>query len=221
MTVMTCAQLAEAAPELALGVLSGRERADALGHLDGCSSCRHLVTSLSGATDELLRTFAPSIEPPAGFEARVLAALTPPRPRDASSARRHRTVAALAVAACLAFLVGALLTLDASPKPALAAAEMKTDSGEVVGWILVDRGEPAVYMTLPRWAQQTQRYGREGATYSLQLTSRTGTHRVLPVSLDSLAGWKATLDLDPGAFTSAELIDGSGHVWCHADLGNA
>jgi hypothetical protein len=130
-------------------------------------------------------------------------------------------VAALAIAACLALLVGALLAIGPSPKPALAAAEMKTDNGEVVGWIFVDRGEPAVYMTLPRWAQQTQRYGREGATYSLQLTSRTGADRVLPVSLDSLAGWKATLDLDPGAFTSAALIDGSGHVWCHADLRNA
>ena len=39
---MSCDEFAAAAAELALGVLTGRERAAALAHLDGCESCREL-----------------------------------------------------------------------------------------------------------------------------------------------------------------------------------
>jgi hypothetical protein len=38
---MTCAELADVAAELALGVLTGRERAMAVAHLDNCDTCRN------------------------------------------------------------------------------------------------------------------------------------------------------------------------------------
>ena len=68
---MSCDEFAEVAAELALGVLTGRERAAALAHLDGCESCREQVRELTMAQDELL-ALLPSAEPPAGFESRVL-----------------------------------------------------------------------------------------------------------------------------------------------------
>ena len=68
---MSCDEFAEVAAELALGVLTGRERAAALAHLDGCESCREQVRELTMAQDELL-ALLPSQEPPAGFESRVL-----------------------------------------------------------------------------------------------------------------------------------------------------
>ena len=71
---MDCAQLADAAPELALGILPGDERAAALAHLDECPGCRQQVSSLAGVTDQLL-LLTPTAEPPAGFEQRVLASL--------------------------------------------------------------------------------------------------------------------------------------------------
>jgi hypothetical protein len=220
-TAINCAQLADAAPELALGVLFGRERADALEHLDGCSSCQQLVSSLSGVTDELLRTLAPSVQPSRGFEARVLAALTPPGRTQPQRAKRRGVVAALAVAACVALLAG-VFVVGESTRPALAAAKMRSPAGEVVGWIYVDRQEPVgVYLTLPGWADQMHRYSRTGDTYSLQITQRAGENRVVPVSLDSRAAWTATLDVDPDAITGAALIDSQGHVWCHADFGSA
>ena len=216
MTELNCAQLADIAPELALGVLCGRERAEALEHLDGCGGCRQLVNSLSGVTDELLRTFAPSVEPPAGFEARVLAAMTPPTRVETRRSRRHATVAALAAAACIALLVG-VFVIGRSAQPAHADAEMRTSAGEVVGWIHVDGHKPAfVTMTLPGWADQLQRYGSAGDTYSLHITAADGADHVVPVSLDSQAGWKATLDIDPGTITAAALVDGRGRVWCQA-----
>ena len=71
MDEMSCDEFAGVAAELALGVLTGRERAAALAHLDGCESCREQVRELTMAQDELL-ALLPSAEPPAGFESRVL-----------------------------------------------------------------------------------------------------------------------------------------------------
>lgn len=68
---MTCAELADVAAELALGVLTGRERAAALAHLDTCDACREEVRQLM-ATGEQLVELLPPAEPPAGFETRVL-----------------------------------------------------------------------------------------------------------------------------------------------------
>jgi hypothetical protein len=68
---MSCDEFATVSAELALGVLTGRERAAALAHLDRCESCREQVRELSMAGDELL-ALLPSAEPPAGFESRVL-----------------------------------------------------------------------------------------------------------------------------------------------------
>jgi hypothetical protein len=68
---MTCAELGDVATELALGVLTGRERAAALAHLDSCEACREEVRQLM-ATNEQLLALLPPAEPPAGFETRVL-----------------------------------------------------------------------------------------------------------------------------------------------------
>jgi len=68
---MTCAELANVAAELALGVLTGRERAEAVAHLDWCEDCREDVRQLM-ATGEGLLALLPEREPPAGFETRVL-----------------------------------------------------------------------------------------------------------------------------------------------------
>jgi Putative zinc-finger len=78
---MECSEFSDAAAELALGVLTGRERAQALAHLDHCASCREKVRQLT-ATGEGLLGLLPSVEPPAGFEARVMdrLGLAPPTP---------------------------------------------------------------------------------------------------------------------------------------------
>jgi hypothetical protein len=68
---MSCAELTDAAAELALGVLTGRERAGALAHLDHCEACREHVRQLTMTGEELLGLLPPR-EPPAGFETRVM-----------------------------------------------------------------------------------------------------------------------------------------------------
>jgi hypothetical protein len=69
-----CDEFANMAPELALGILSGNERATALGHLAGCASCRERLDDLARVADNLL-LLAPAKEPPIGFESRVLGRL--------------------------------------------------------------------------------------------------------------------------------------------------
>ena len=87
---MGCAEFGDVAAELALGVLTGRERARALAHLERCDACREDVRLLTVTGEELVGLL-PAIEPPAGFETRVmdrlgLAAPAPARPL--SPARR-------------------------------------------------------------------------------------------------------------------------------------
>src|SRR3984957_5326550 len=68
---VTCGELADVAAELALGGLTGRERAVAIAHLGTCEVCREDVRQLM-ATGEQLRELLPPAEPPVGFETRVL-----------------------------------------------------------------------------------------------------------------------------------------------------
>lgn len=65
-----CEKLREIGAELALGVLPGRERAEAVAHLDRCADCREYVRRLTLIGDRLIGLL-PDGEPPAGFETRV------------------------------------------------------------------------------------------------------------------------------------------------------
>ena len=71
---MDCTELRDVAPEVALGLLTGEERAAALAHLQRCEACRAEVASLAGTADEVLLA-APRVAPPPGFREAVLARL--------------------------------------------------------------------------------------------------------------------------------------------------
>jgi hypothetical protein len=77
-----------------MGVASGETRARALAHLARCADCRRELAESAGTVDDLL-LLAPEHEPPAGFDARVLAAVDERLPRH--SIRNGLLVAAVAV----------------------------------------------------------------------------------------------------------------------------
>lgn len=167
---MDCAGLAGVAAEVALGVLTGRERAQAIAHLDRCDACREDVRQLM-ATSEGLLSLLPAAEPPAGFETRVLDRLGLPaaagreddaraarsrhaRPRRAPGARgahgARRLVAAAAVALAV---IGAgaagwgmgTATASRQGSPAasqgpLTSAALLTASHQNVGQVFVYQG---------------------------------------------------------------------------------
>jgi hypothetical protein len=103
---MNCEQLRELAPEISLGIADGEQRERAMHHLDDCDDCRHLLEQLSSVNDEML-SLAPTAEPPAGFESRVVERLglrREPRRKRAGFALRR-----LAIPAAAAALAGGLV----------------------------------------------------------------------------------------------------------------
>ncbi len=108
MSAVDCAELREVSVELALGDLSGSERADAVTHLGSCPMCGQLVGDLTRVAEELL-LLAPELEPPPGFESRVLASLI-----EEARPRRFRLRSLLAAAAAVVMLaVGGGLVVQA------------------------------------------------------------------------------------------------------------
>src|SRR5207245_4719556 len=71
-----CADFRAVAAELALGTLTGRERGEALAHLETCTDCRRHLDDLTDAADMLL-LLAPTYAPLSGFARRTLARLGP------------------------------------------------------------------------------------------------------------------------------------------------
>ena len=99
---ISCEEITELAPEVALGISSGEDRARVLTHAATCDTCRQLMHDLSAVADELLLA-APRREPAPGFETRVLdtiAAEAGPR------SRWRRPMAAVAIAAVAASIAG-------------------------------------------------------------------------------------------------------------------
>ena len=172
---MGCAEFDDVSAELALGVLTGRERARALAHLDWCDTCRENVRQLTVTGEELVGLL-PAIEPPAGFETRVMERLglgTPaPAPaRQLSPARRAGrklagrklagrmgsagagrprrllAAAAVAVAVILAGLGG--WNLHTATSTPLSSAALLTASHQTVGKVyFYDSGSQWLYMSV-------------------------------------------------------------------------
>jgi predicted anti-sigma-YlaC factor YlaD len=145
--ITDCAKMREMAPELALGVLVGAERGEALAHLAGCAECRHLVDELSEAADALL-LLAAEAEPSLGFESRVLARLAADQPRR----RPWRWIANAAAAALLAAAATGIVVHQVDGRSDdlhLRAAELRAATGKDTGDVYVMAGRPAwVFMSV-------------------------------------------------------------------------
>ena len=136
--------------DLALGQLGPDEADDVLAHVAGCARCRAELDALSATADRLL-LLAPAAEPPAGFEARALAAMGIPQARRASRARRVAAVALLvAGAAAVGVMVGRATSSD---HEVLVAASLTPDRS-------------ALFMSIT---------GEEGETYGCALRATDGT----------------------------------------------
>src|ERR1700749_295616 len=159
---MTGAEFADSAAELALGVLTGRERAEALAHLDHCEACREHVRQLTTTGEELL-ALLPAAEPPAGFETRGMDRLrfAPPAAPPIRNRKRpawgHAPRRVLAAAAVVVAVAGASLGgwgLHGATAPAAASSELRSATllatdHDSVGNVFMYNGEPRwMYMTV-------------------------------------------------------------------------
>jgi hypothetical protein len=153
-----CEQVRDAAAELALGVLPARERAAAIRHLDGCPECRAHLRGLTQVADQLL-DLVPAVQPPAGFEQRVLgriglAAAEPVAPviplpsrrdlrpeRRPVGARMRAVLAAAAAAIVLVSGVGGYLAGQRSGPEGVYEAILTTADNRTVGEVYAVGGE--------------------------------------------------------------------------------
>ena len=130
-------------------------------------------------------------------------------------------LAAAAAALVLALTGGALLLDSGGPseQPAFAAATMRTSAGDIVGRVIVDTGDPAsLFLTLPGWAEQVERYGVSGAAYAvrIEMAGRPATTRLITPT--DGASWAATLDLDRVSPCGPWRWSTATGTWCEVEL---
>ena len=97
-----CAQFEEQVEALAIGELAEPETSRLLAHAASCPSCQAQLDAVCGVVDCLLQ-LTPRVEPPPGFESRVLERL---HVGASASSARWRSFAV--VAACIAALLGGI-----------------------------------------------------------------------------------------------------------------
>ncbi|WP_327315103.1 hypothetical protein [Streptomyces sp. NBC_01235] len=169
MTDRDCEWLRAVADELALGILPGQERAEAIAHLDRCPTCREHVEQLTLVGDGLL-SLLPGSEPPAGFETRVTErlGLNP-------STRRRRPRAGVAVAAAAAIALGfgfggwAVGTaIEGAPAPPSRSSQPPgSEHGLLAASLLAPDHRPVgrifAYTGSPGWVYMSVDLGRDGS----------------------------------------------------------
>ena len=200
--------------ELALGVLTGRERAEALSHVESCPRCAEELEQLSRVADAVVRV-APEMEPPVGFEVRLFERMgvadVPRRRRVWSS----RWVPVGVAAAVVALGLGLGLSLASAPPPAAAKVTSANlvENGVAVGHVDIDATKAWMSMAL---ADSSAR----GRVECVVITDDGVTHWV--GSFDARNGygaWVAPLHVDPAAVRTAEVVSPSGTVIATATLG--
>jgi hypothetical protein len=222
---MTCEEFSNVAAELALGVLTGRERAQALAHLDRCDACRGEVRQLTLTGEELLGLL-PTAEPPTGFETRVLAriGLEVParksrlrvRPRWApagSTLITRRLLAAVPVLAALAVAVLGGWGLRA------ATTHTATASSPLSHVALVSAGHhPAgqiyIYNGPHRWLYMRVKTSPPNGTVICQVVGKDGhvtTVGSFPVK-NGFGSWGSAVPARIGPLSGVRLITPGGTV---------
>jgi hypothetical protein len=204
---MRCEEVRQLAPEIALGIADGEERAEALRHLSACADCRRDVEELSRVSDELLLA-APVAEPPAGFEGRVIDALgLGRRPRRKTRWLSLRWLAprlgpALAAAAVTAaVLIGAYqddLRTAERYRETLARVDGRYFQAQPLADETGARGGAAFgYEGSPSWVFLTVDPSHRDEVTRGELVTRDGRTIALPaLELDRRGSWGGAIPVD-------------------------
>ena len=235
---LPCADFEPTATELALGLLVGSERSDAIDHVAGCTACRHVVEELAMVLDEVI-TAVPEAEPSAGFEGRVVAALAAasgdPSMATATPAERRRPVpdrrrwlrplVAAVVLLVLALGTGVLVVARSHPT-GIRTATMVGNNGSPVGEVEVgdvagnpvagNAGADTVRVSLPAWADDPD----GSPSYLLQVELVDGTTRDLGwfKVWPQQDNWSVPLGGHAADVRRVVVLNKAGKTICHGDL---
>jgi len=207
---LSCPDVEELAPELALGTLPGDQRSAVLAHLDHCPDCRRFLNKLSDTADSLL-LLAPEVDPPAGFTRRVVAGLTPAR-------RRLRPVALAAAAALIFGLAIGYVPGHVRSGSANVAVASFVDTGAEPGETVA--GQVYARADNPSWVFMTVRDAGSDEPYACDLVLKDG--RTVPIgSFTTHAGvgsWGRAVDVSLSQVRQVQLRDAKGELVAKATL---
>ena len=229
-----CQRVTAVADELALGMLAGRDRAEALAHLESCQACRSEIATIGEVADAVL-LLAPGAAPDPGFEQRVLDRLGYAAGRDPAGIDRAATAVSrrprgrrlrsvLAVAALVATIVAASLVWETQRAPQAVAATMLDTQGDVVGRVslMADDGTAdhgtAVVLDLPGWDTLIRRYGDLSTGYQVELSLDDGSRVHVRLPPRHASTWRVGASVDRSRIIAVAIVDRYGHQWCHAAL---
>jgi Putative zinc-finger len=207
-----CAEVQALIPELAMGVAPGDERAMALNHLTTCAECRQALEETSATVDELL-LLAPQHEPPPGFDARVIGALSEDRPRRWNVSKGLLAAAAIVLAASLGAGITRWMgsedralasqyrdTLNAANGDYFRAARLEGAQGGIKGHVFAYEGSPSwVFITVEDAASGVHRVRYvtdDGRTHWLGVCTVRHGH----------GSWGTAIDVPVFAVDSIELV---------------
>ncbi len=215
---MACQRVDEDLAPFALGTLAGRARAHVLEHLKGCVRCAAEVESLSRAGDALL-TLAPELEPPVGFELRVMERFREETQPSIEPRGRRRAVLSVAavVIATLGFgaeaLIHAVTTSPTSSASARPLAARLTAHGKVLGEVFLTGGSPS-------WLSMTVYEGSLGGRVRCQVVLASGAVKTVGTYLltTGYGAWTMRVDAPRDQVRTARLVDSRGVVVARATL---
>ena len=219
-----CEEYGDELAELALGVLTGRERSRVLSHVESCPRCAEELEVLSRTADSVLQA-APDMEPPLGFEVRLFERMgvtdVVPSRRRLRTSRWVPAVVGVAAAA-LALGVGLSVTSSHSTSPNQAAQSPSRhvvtaallSNGKTVGHVMTFGGDkPWLSMTLDD-------SNAHGTLRCVVVTDDGVTHAVGTFeSRQGYGAWMAPLQVNPATVRTAEVLSPSGTVIATATLG--
>jgi putative zinc finger protein len=218
-----CEEYGEELAELALGVLTGRDRARVLSHVESCPRCAEELEDLSRTADSVVQA-APEMEPPLGFEVRLFERMgltdVAPRRRRLRPSRWVPGVVGVAAAA-LALGLGLGLT-SSSPTPTATAqphgphravTAALVEHGATVGHVMTVSGaKPWISMMLDDSSAH-------GTVTCVVVTDDGVTYHVGTFEADKGYGaWIAPLPVNPADLRTAEVVSPSGTVIATATL---
>jgi hypothetical protein len=184
---MSCDDFGEVAAEFSLGVLTGRERAQAIAHVDDCENCREHVRQLSLTGEEMLGLL-PTREPPEGFESRVMNRLgVAAKPKRPNWSRRMLTMAAVALVVVACGIGGWGLRGAVGPSPGGSTAQEPLREATLLTAAHQPAGKIYLYDGNPRWLYMAvDTHASSNDTVICQLVARGG--RVLTIGSFRLDG---------------------------------
>lgn len=212
---LSCAEVQGRAGEMGLGVLVGTERAAVLAHLEDCATCRAVVEDMAELGDSLL-LLGPEVEPPAGFESRLLERRAAPA-RLGARRRRRLSVVLAGLAAALVAAAGTSLGLAFSGGSGFVvrhSGAMAAQGGRFLDMAVLREdgdqiGEAFLYSGSPSWIFMTVDDGQEQGRLTCEVQTTDGRTVVLGsfTPSSSYRSWGATISVRAQELRGVILLD--------------